>query len=81
MGAVKQSDAARVWELLYFWHALILTVKAVSDDAFRRLLRYFVDFYREDLFNDYWGGAGAHCERQCARLIHGVRLFEHGRSK
>ena len=31
------------------------TVKASSDDAFRRLIRQFVGFYREALFNDHWG--------------------------
>jgi FAD/FMN-containing dehydrogenase len=31
------------------------TVKASSDDAYRRLVRYFVGFYRDALFNDHWG--------------------------
>jgi FAD/FMN-containing dehydrogenase len=31
------------------------TVKASSDDAYRRLIRQFVGFYREALFNDRWG--------------------------
>jgi len=31
------------------------TVKASSDDAYRRLVRQFVGFYRESLFNDHWG--------------------------
>ena len=44
-----------VRELPEFWGAAILKVKAASDEAFRRLLRYFVDFYREHLFNDHWG--------------------------
>jgi len=30
-------------------------VKASSDDAYRRLIRQFVGFYREALFNDRWG--------------------------
>jgi hypothetical protein len=45
----------RVRDLPEFWGAAILTVKAASDDAFRRLLRYFVGFYREHLFNHHWG--------------------------
>src|ERR1700678_791196 len=45
----------RVQELPEFWGAAILTVKASSDDAFQRLLRYFVGFYRDHLFNDHWG--------------------------
>jgi len=31
------------------------TVKASSDDAYRRLIRHFVVFYRDALFNDHWG--------------------------
>jgi len=31
------------------------TIKASSDDAYRRLIRHFVGFYREALFNDRWG--------------------------
>ncbi|HEY3971965.1 MAG TPA: FAD-binding protein [Candidatus Sulfotelmatobacter sp.] len=53
-GAVSKVTL-RVRELPEFWGAAILTVKAASDDAFRRLLRYFVGFYREHLFNDHWG--------------------------
>jgi len=30
-------------------------VKASSDDAYRRLIRHFVAFYRDALFNDHWG--------------------------
>jgi FAD/FMN-containing dehydrogenase len=30
-------------------------VKASSDDAYRRLIRHFVGFYRDALFNDHWG--------------------------
>jgi FAD/FMN-containing dehydrogenase len=53
-GAVSKVTL-RVRELPEFWGAAILTVKATSDDAFRLLLRHFVDFYREHLFNDHWG--------------------------
>ena len=53
-GAVSKVTL-RVRELPEFWGAAILKVKAASDDAFRRLLRYFIDFYREHLFNDHWG--------------------------
>jgi FAD/FMN-containing dehydrogenase len=31
------------------------TVKAASDEAYRRLIRQFVGFYRDALFNDKWG--------------------------
>lgn len=45
----------RVHELPEYAGGAIFQVKASSDDAFRRLLRYFVGFYRENLFNDHWG--------------------------
>jgi FAD/FMN-containing dehydrogenase len=31
------------------------TVRASSDDAYRRLIHHFIGFYREALFNDHWG--------------------------
>ncbi len=45
----------RVHELPEYAGGAIFRVKASSDDAFRRLLRYFVGFYRENLFNGHWG--------------------------
>jgi len=45
----------RVHDLPEYAGAAIFRVKASSDDAFRRLLRYFVGFYRHNLFNDHWG--------------------------
>jgi FAD/FMN-containing dehydrogenase len=30
-------------------------ITAASDDSYRRLIRQFVSFYRESLFNDHWG--------------------------
>jgi FAD/FMN-containing dehydrogenase len=30
-------------------------ITASSDDAYRRLIREFVSFYRDNLFNDHWG--------------------------
>jgi hypothetical protein len=45
----------RVRELPEFWGGAIFRVKASSDDAFRGLLRYFVNFYHDNLFNDHWG--------------------------
>src|ERR1700746_3346555 len=45
----------RVHELPEYAGGAIFRVKASSDEAFRRLLRYFVGFYRENLFNDHWG--------------------------
>ena len=45
----------RVHDLPKYAGGAIFRVKASSDDAFRRLLRYFVGFYRDNLFNDHWG--------------------------
>ena len=45
----------RVRELPEFWGGALFRVKAASDDAFGGLLRYFVNFYRDNLFNDHWG--------------------------
>ncbi len=53
-GAVSKVTL-RVRELPELFGAAILAVKATSNDAFRRLLQYFVNFYRENLFNDHWG--------------------------
>ena len=45
----------RVHDLPEYGGGAIFRVKASSDDAFRRLLRYFIGFYRDNLFNDHWG--------------------------
>jgi FAD/FMN-containing dehydrogenase len=45
----------RVRELPEFCGGAIFTVKAASDNTFRNLIRRFVSFYREQLFNDHWG--------------------------
>jgi FAD/FMN-containing dehydrogenase len=45
----------RTHDLPEFFGAANFTVKAASDDAYRRLIREFVGFYREYLFNDHWG--------------------------
>lgn len=45
----------RLHDLPEFFGSANFTVKAASDDAYRRLLREFVSFYREHLFNDHWG--------------------------
>ena len=45
----------RVRELPEWFGAAIITIKAASDDAYRRLVRQFLSFYREQLFNDHWG--------------------------
>jgi len=45
----------RVRDLPEFAGGANFTVKAASDDAYRRLIRQFVGFYRDALFNDHWG--------------------------
>jgi hypothetical protein len=45
----------RVRELPEFWGGADFRVKASSDEAYRQLIRYFVGFYRDALFNDHWG--------------------------
>lgn len=45
----------RVRELPEYFGGVDITIQASSDAAFRRLLAAFVDFYREQLFNDRWG--------------------------
>lgn len=42
-------------ELAEFAGGAFFTVKAASDNAFRRLLSHFVGFYATALFNEHWG--------------------------
>ncbi len=45
----------RTHDLPEYFGAASFKVKASSDDAYRRLIRQFVSFYSENLFNDHWG--------------------------
>jgi FAD/FMN-containing dehydrogenase len=45
----------RQHDLPEFFGTAFFSVRASSDNAFRRLLRKFVGFYREKLFNQHWG--------------------------
>jgi FAD/FMN-containing dehydrogenase len=45
----------RVHDLPEFFGGANFTIKASSDDDYRRLIREFVSFYRENLLNDHWG--------------------------
>jgi FAD/FMN-containing dehydrogenase len=45
----------RTHDLPEFFGVANFTVQAASDDAYRRLIREFVSFYHEHLFNDHWG--------------------------
>lgn len=53
-GAVSKLTL-RVRDLPEFAGGANFTIKAASDDAYRRLIRHFVGFYRDALFNDHWG--------------------------
>ncbi|HEY4050388.1 MAG TPA: FAD-binding oxidoreductase [Acidobacteriaceae bacterium] len=58
----------RVRELPEFFGGAIFTIKAASDDGFRRLLHQFFDLYRTSLFNDRWGEQ-AHINRDNSLTI------------
>jgi FAD/FMN-containing dehydrogenase len=45
----------KLHDLPEYFCAVNFTIKAPSDDAYRRLVRQFVSFYRKSLFNDRWG--------------------------
>ena len=45
----------RLHDLPEFFGVATFTIGAASDEAYRRLIREFVSFYREHLFNDHWG--------------------------
>src|SRR5208282_6410255 len=66
----------RLHELPEFWGGAIFRVQASSDDAFRKLLGYFVNFYRDNLFNDHWGGMA----RVGGNNVLGLSMVSHGLS-
>jgi FAD/FMN-containing dehydrogenase len=45
----------RTHELPALFGGALLTIKAISGDAFAQLISRFVDFYNESLFNPHWG--------------------------
>jgi FAD/FMN-containing dehydrogenase len=45
----------RLRELPEFFGGVSFTVKATSDAAYKRLIRRFVGFYQDNLFNPHWG--------------------------
>jgi FAD/FMN-containing dehydrogenase len=46
----------KTYELPEAFGAALLTVKAASADAFRRLIGQFIAFYRDQLLNPHWDG-------------------------
>lgn len=52
---VVSKMTVRTHDLPEFFGVASFTVKAASDNAYRRLIGEFVSFYREHLFNDHWG--------------------------
>jgi hypothetical protein len=59
----------RIHDLPEFFGVAAFAVKATSDDAYRRLIREFVSFYREHLFNDHWGEQ-AHVKPDNTLVVH-----------
>ena len=45
----------RTHALPEFFGGVFATIKATSDDAYRRLIGKIIEFYREALFNPHWG--------------------------
>lgn len=45
----------RLHDLPEFFGFVNFKIKAASEDAYRRLIRQFVSFYRDQLFNNHWG--------------------------
>jgi FAD/FMN-containing dehydrogenase len=45
----------RTHELPALFGGALLTIKATSEDAYRRLIGQFFDFYSDSLFNPHWG--------------------------
>jgi FAD/FMN-containing dehydrogenase len=45
----------RLHDLPEFFGFVNFKIKAASDDAYQRLIRQFVSFYSEHLYNDHWG--------------------------
>ncbi len=52
---VMSKMTLRLHDLPEFFGTVNFKIKADSDDSYRRLIREFVSFYRENLFNDHWG--------------------------
>jgi FAD/FMN-containing dehydrogenase len=52
---VVSKMTVRTHDLPEFFGIADFSIKAASDDAYRRLIREFVSFYREHLFNNHWG--------------------------
>ena len=53
--AVVSKLTLRLHDLPEFFGVANFTIKAASDDDYRRLIHRFVNIYRENLFNDHWG--------------------------
>jgi FAD/FMN-containing dehydrogenase len=53
--AVVTSLTLKTHDLPDFFGFVGMTIKAASDEDFRRLVARFVDFYADSLFNPHWG--------------------------
>src|SRR5262249_49896423 len=66
---------ARLHQLPEFFGPSNFKIKAASDEAYRRLIREFVGFYAEHLFNDHLGGQarfGPDNTVEISMISHGV---------
>jgi FAD/FMN-containing dehydrogenase len=45
----------RTHDLPAFFGGCVTAIKAASDEAFHKLIEYFLNFYRDNLFNPHWG--------------------------
>jgi FAD/FMN-containing dehydrogenase len=73
---IVSTVSLRVHELPEFFGAALFQVRASSDAAFRRLVRQFVGFYRDQLFNDHWGETVSVSPRN----VLGINMVSHGLS-
>jgi len=65
----------RVHDLPEWFATANFKVTAPSDEAYHRLIRKFVSFYKEHLFNDHWGEqfhVQPNNELEIAMLAHGI---------
>lgn len=53
--SVMSKLTLQVRDLPEFAGGAFFKIKSASDEAFRRLIRHFVRFYKNALFNDHWG--------------------------
>jgi hypothetical protein len=58
-----RNEPLRTWSLPVSFGAVLTTIRARSDAAYRRLLGAVVTFYASSLCNAHWGELGYVCGR------------------